>query len=533
MSTNSIKELKEMLSINKVIGYYLENDINKYWKCKYICPFHQEKTASLHASDDLEMFNCFGCKEKWDIISFVQKLKWLDFIDALEELKESFDLDIDIQNTQTRDPLYEKKKKIYEIHDIINNVFVENINKPENNKILAILTEWRKLDISIINEFQLGYSKQFEIEKVINDLLLDKKYSEIKKEDISLYNSNWNFLFSDRIIYPIRNHKWKIVSFSWWKIYPYQEPKYIHSWNNIVYNKSHILFNYDKINFLETDKIIFCEGNLDSLQLYNYWDRRSIALLGTSLSETQIGLLRWKIKKVILILDKDSAWNKATIEISKTLIANNIVPYIINLPWNEKDVDDFLKNNIELKWKISEYIDNNKLEYFEEYLINMYIKNEDNLSLDRRIFILNLIKDILGNIKDDVLFNAYNTILKKNELLFKETEEKFLSKKDDVSKQDKKYIKDNIKDIDIYKKLAFYISKQIILDNKKLEELKEVKLLNKNFIKRWEFYKKYNFIENNNIENMKEFLEENKDLLILLDMDNENNFIEEIEKFLY
>ncbi len=40
-----------------------------------ICPFHDDKDPSLSLSPEKNMFNCFGCEAKGDIITFYKKLK--------------------------------------------------------------------------------------------------------------------------------------------------------------------------------------------------------------------------------------------------------------------------------------------------------------------------------------------------------------------------------------------------------------------------------------------------------------------------
>lgn len=42
-----------------------------------VCPFHDDKDPSLSLSPDKNVFNCFGCNEKGDIITFYKKLKEL------------------------------------------------------------------------------------------------------------------------------------------------------------------------------------------------------------------------------------------------------------------------------------------------------------------------------------------------------------------------------------------------------------------------------------------------------------------------
>jgi DNA primase len=84
MSTN-VEQIKERLNIVDVISSYIKVEkagIN--FKAK--CPFHNEKTPSFFISPTRQSFYCFGCGEKGDIFSFVEKFEGLDFKGALQAL---------------------------------------------------------------------------------------------------------------------------------------------------------------------------------------------------------------------------------------------------------------------------------------------------------------------------------------------------------------------------------------------------------------------------------------------------------------
>ena len=53
-----------------------------------LCPFHKDVNPSLHISDDLCLYHCFACGSSGDIISLVQKLEHLSFVEALNRIQE-------------------------------------------------------------------------------------------------------------------------------------------------------------------------------------------------------------------------------------------------------------------------------------------------------------------------------------------------------------------------------------------------------------------------------------------------------------
>ena len=55
---------------------------------KGLCPFHPDKNPSFCVNKSGGVFNCFGCNEKGNVISFLMKKEGLSFIDAVKMLQE-------------------------------------------------------------------------------------------------------------------------------------------------------------------------------------------------------------------------------------------------------------------------------------------------------------------------------------------------------------------------------------------------------------------------------------------------------------
>src|SRR3989344_86656 len=85
MNGSHVEEIKSRLPIDEIIGGYLTlEQAGKYLRAK--CPFHNEKSASFYVSQDRGTYYCFGCGEKGDIFSFIERYEGLDFKGALQML---------------------------------------------------------------------------------------------------------------------------------------------------------------------------------------------------------------------------------------------------------------------------------------------------------------------------------------------------------------------------------------------------------------------------------------------------------------
>ena len=85
--SSTVEPVKARLTIVDVVSSYikLEKSGSNF---KARCPFHSEKTPSFFVSPTRSTFYCFGCGEKGDIFSFVEKFEGLDFQGALKVLGE-------------------------------------------------------------------------------------------------------------------------------------------------------------------------------------------------------------------------------------------------------------------------------------------------------------------------------------------------------------------------------------------------------------------------------------------------------------
>ena len=73
----SVKAVKEGHDIVNVISRY--TDLRKAGK-EYIgkCPFHEDNRPSLQVNQDKQLFYCFSCQRKGDLINFIMQIEGLD-----------------------------------------------------------------------------------------------------------------------------------------------------------------------------------------------------------------------------------------------------------------------------------------------------------------------------------------------------------------------------------------------------------------------------------------------------------------------
>lgn len=349
MQGSHVEEIKSRLPIDELVGSYITLERKgKYLSAR--CPFHNEKSGSFYVSPDRGTYYCFGCGEKGDIFSFVEKYEGLDFRGALSELARRTGVELVPVSKESID----RKEKIYMCLAQSAKYFEENLLK--NPEALKYVTD-RTVTNETISKFRIGYSLP-DWSGLTNNLKQNGFEDEIIISaglgimgDKGLYDR-----FRGRIMFPIEDSAGRTVGYSG-RILPAHDDgksgKYINSPETEVYHKSNILygFSHAKQFIRKHDFSILVEGQFDVVLSHQNGFPNTVAVSGTAFSgdvenetgnPTQLGLLSRLSKNIILALDSDDAGEKAKLRVISTSLPLGLsIKLIKNIP-GSKDPADIL-----------------------------------------------------------------------------------------------------------------------------------------------------------------------------------------------
>lgn len=348
-----------------------------------VCPFHDDHAPSMSVSSEKGIFKCFSCGATGNVFKFVSDFENISFAEAVQKVAEKIGITL-------KSRIIEKKPKKqeleYQIMNFTSLFFQNNIMTPRGSDALKYLKD-RSLDEETIKEFQIGLSLD---KNSLYELLKTKKYDNKKLYDLGLVNQNglnYHDIFVNRIMFPIHNLTGETVGFTG-RIYLKDSapPKYLNSKETTIFKKGNILFNFHRAKdaIRLEKKVIIVEGNMDAIRMYSSGIKNTIALMGTSLTNYQIGEIKKLRVPVILLLDNDDAGNIATFQVGNLLEKEGINVSVVRLS-GEKDPDEYIiKNGVEamkdniknaisfLEFKMSYYKQNKNLQDGEE--LAKYIK---------------------------------------------------------------------------------------------------------------------------------------------------------------
>lgn len=103
------REIRDRLTCEEVIEHF---GFEPNRSMNILCPFHQEKTPSLHIYPD--GWHCFGCGASGDCIDFVMRLYNIPFVQAVALMDSSFHLGL---LDESNPPTVKRKSVIDELID--------------------------------------------------------------------------------------------------------------------------------------------------------------------------------------------------------------------------------------------------------------------------------------------------------------------------------------------------------------------------------------------------------------------------------
>ena len=386
-----IENIRKSANIIQIISSYLP--LTQKGKNYFgVCPFHEDHSPSMSVSEEKQIYKCFSCGAAGNVFTFVSEYENVNFIEAVKIVADKCGLTFKGKiNTKKEN----KNNKVeYEIMSLALKFYQNNLNTEYGIKAKEYLND-RNLSEEAIREFEIGLA--LDSRYSLNKILLNKNYSPETLLNLGLINRNKehiNDTFNSRIIYPIHNLEGDVIGFTGRIYEKSDQAKYINSKESPIFKKGHILFNYHraKKEIIKKKEVIIVEGNMDAIRMYASGIKNVVALMGTSLTNEQVNIIKNLHAKVILLLDNDEAGELATFQNGNILSSAGISPLIVRLS-GEKDPDDYIiKNGVET---ILNNI-NNPISFLD-FKLKYLKKNKD---LSQTVDLVSYIKEIINNIKD-------------------------------------------------------------------------------------------------------------------------------------
>jgi len=396
---SQIQAIKEANDIISVIGerINLQRSGGQY---RGLCPFHSEKSPSFFVNEQMQRYKCFGCGEAGDVFTFLEKYEGMSFAESLEYLAEKAGITLEKFQSNPEDEL---QKDVLAVLNLTAEYYHFLLTKHKAGKTALDYIKNRGINNESVNLFKLGCSLD-EWDGLLKYLYGKKKFSLhiIEKAGLIIKGKNGYYdRFRGRLMYPLRDHRGRVVGFSGRVLDPtVKDAKYLNTPETMVYHKSKLLYGYHELyrSIRKEEEVLVTEGEMDVISASQASVNHIVAIKGSSLTVDHAKLLSRTVKRVVLALDGDSAGVKATkraITVLNTF--NDIELRVMTLP-EGKDIDDLARSNPKF---LRESAKRSVTAY--EFLINRaFIQNDKNEPAGKSKIIKELWEPILDWVKLEV-----------------------------------------------------------------------------------------------------------------------------------
>jgi DNA primase len=283
------------------------------------CPFHNEKSPSFTVSQDKQFYHCFGCGANGNAISFVMEYDKLEFVDAIEELASLLNLDVPREQGSSNEPerTAAQKRSDYDLMLHAARFYQHQLKHHSNSEAVIDYVKGRGLSGATVKKFMIGYAPS-EWEGLCQQLGRNQEQKEqlveLKLASEKTPGKQFDF-FRDRLMFPIRDKRGRVIAFGGRVMQADQGPKYLNSPETRIFHKGFELYGlYEaKQAHKKLDHVLIVEGYMDVVALAEQGIEYAVAALGTATTSEHMHTLFRTTDKVICCYDgdragKDAAW---------------------------------------------------------------------------------------------------------------------------------------------------------------------------------------------------------------------------------
>ena len=313
-----VDEIKSRLDILDVVSQYvpLQRAGRSY---RALCPFHTEKTPSMHVFPERQSWRCFGaCATGGDLFSFVMRVDNIGFSEALSRLGRQAGVELPEKGARKG-----QHDILYEANELAKEFFCRLLSSDEPGRSSRGYLESRGLTADTIDRFQIGLSPpDGEALKVY--LTSRKGYTEGQLAQAGLVTqtqgNRYRDMFRHRLMFPIRDAEGRLAGFGG-RTLDGSQPKYLNSPRSPIFDKGHILYALHMAkDAITKEGAVIVEGYMDAIAAHQHGFSNVVASMGTALTQQQVSLIRRLVgregptsSEVVLALDPDAAGREATL----------------------------------------------------------------------------------------------------------------------------------------------------------------------------------------------------------------------------
>ena len=312
---STIDEVKARLNIVETVAGYVPTLKKSGRTYKALCPFHNERTPSFNVDPGRGTWHCFGaCSTGGDVIEFVRRIEGFDFKEALRVCAERAGVELRPPSAREREQR-EQHERLLRANEAAAVFFQSALQGPQGVDALSY-AEQRGLDAETRERWQIGLAPPGW--RNLADHLTARGFTEADLLEAGLAAEGERGVydrFRERLIFPTRDVRGRLIGFGARALRPEDEPKYLNTPQTPLFDKSATLYGLDRAGdeARRAGRIVVVEGYMDVIAAHQFGIVNVVASMGTAITDRQMALVKRFTENVVLALDADTAGSEATL----------------------------------------------------------------------------------------------------------------------------------------------------------------------------------------------------------------------------
>lgn len=307
-----------------------------------LCPFHEERTPSFGIDPVKKVYHCFGCQAGGDVFRFVQETEGLDFAGALELLADRYgvELERDEEDPQAA-ARRQRRERLLGLLDRTAGYYARYLWEASEAAEARSYLVGRGLEEATLRRFRVGYApkpwdhmvKRWRMGGFSEAELLAAGLVKRGRQGGGVYDP-----FRGRIMFPLADHRGRVVGFAGRGLRDDQRPKYLNSPEGELFHKGLNLFAADlaRAAASKARAVLLVEGYTDVIALHQAGVENVVGMMGTALTEEQVralGRLVGADGTLHIALDADASGQEAMLRAAQLMSAQGRARFdVVQLP---------------------------------------------------------------------------------------------------------------------------------------------------------------------------------------------------------
>ena len=276
---------------------------------------------------------------------FVQETEGVGFAGALEYLADRYGVALEVVE---EDPAAAQRRaereRLLELLERTAAFYVRYLWETEEASHAREYLAGRGLDEGALREFRVGYAPSA-WDKVLvasrRNGFTDRELVAAGLASRSQKEGRTYDRFRRRIMFPLCDQRGRVLGFGARAMGADQKPKYLNSSDGVVYHKGRHLFGADiaRTQAAKAGEVIVAEGYTDVIAMHQAGLRHTVGLMGTALTDEQVGELARLAPTVLLALDADAAGQEAMLRGARVAARRNLTLRVVPLPVGSDPAD--------------------------------------------------------------------------------------------------------------------------------------------------------------------------------------------------